>query len=101
MGLCCFAMPIKRLGMELFSSPHLLLLCPSSVAGYCGGWTSSPPCGLLELKDWDSIKPFKCRPRLGPRHKEEEILSERCVLLKNPMPSPPIIRQYWNTPIGC
>jgi len=32
----------RRLGIALFSSPHLLLSCPSSVAVYCGGWTRGP-----------------------------------------------------------
>jgi hypothetical protein len=44
---------------------NLLLRCPSSVAGYCGGWTSGPLCDLLEPKDVDSIGPLQCRPRLG------------------------------------
>ncbi len=69
----------KRLSMSLFSRPHLLLRCPSSVAGYCEGRTSGPPCclpavflaGLLEPKDVDSIGPLQCRPRLGPRHGAE------------------------------
>jgi hypothetical protein len=51
-------LPVKGLGMALFSSPHLLLQCPSSVAGYCGGWTGGPLfclpavflAGLLEAR---------------------------------------------------
>jgi len=69
--LCWLAMPVKRLGIALFSSPHILLRCPSSVAGYCGGWTSGPPCGLLGPKDVDSIGLLQCRPRLGPRRGAE------------------------------
>ena len=62
---------------------------------------SGPPCGLLEQKDVDSIRALQCRPRLGPRHGAEGFLSERYVLSKSPIPSPPISMQWWNTPMGC
>jgi hypothetical protein len=53
---------------------------------------NGPLCGLLERKVVDSVGPLQCRPGIGPRHGAEGFLSERCVLLKSPIPSATIIR---------
>jgi hypothetical protein len=52
---------------------------------------SGPLCGLLKVRDLDTIRPLQFRPRIGPPYKPEKILSERCALSKSPMPSASII----------
>jgi hypothetical protein len=47
---------------------HGTLLQPASTPTV----VSDPPCGLLERKDVDTMSPWPCSPRLGPRHKSEE-----------------------------